>query len=221
MDLYEALYTTRAMRRVKPDPIPLDVQQRIMDAAVRAPSGGNQQGWRFLLVDDLATKEKLAPLYKDAVGKLWETFYAGQLAEAMARPNDPDSISFLKVQKSANWLGDHFAEVPLFLFPFTQFDPTGSSIYPAVWSAMLAARAEGIGSCITVILSFFYPNEVNEILGVPTDEGWAMQGCISMGYPTGTWGVATRRPAHEVTYRNVWSADVGFSTDEPLWPPKP
>ena len=63
MDLNEALYTTRAMRRVKPDPIPLDVQARILDAAVRAPSGGNMQGWKFLLVDDPAIKAQLGPLY--------------------------------------------------------------------------------------------------------------------------------------------------------------
>ena len=219
MDLHEALYTTRAMRRVKSDPIPLDVQARIMDAAVRAPSGGNQQNWRFLFVDDQAIKDQLAPLYRDAVGKLWDTFYSGQLAEAEANPNDPESISFIKVQKSANWLGEHFAEVPLFLFPFAQHDPTGSSIYPAVWSAMLAARAEGIGTCLTVLLSFFYPNEVNEILGVPTEDGWAMQGCVSMGYPTGTWGIAPRRPAHLVTHRNGWGNPAGFEANEPLWSP--
>jgi len=62
MDVREALYTTRAMRRVKPDPIPADVQARILDAAIRAPSGGNAQSWRFLLVDDPAVKARLAPL---------------------------------------------------------------------------------------------------------------------------------------------------------------
>jgi nitroreductase len=62
MDIREALYTTRAMRRVKPDPIPMDVQARIMDAAVRAPSGGNTQNWRFLLVDDPEVKSKLGPI---------------------------------------------------------------------------------------------------------------------------------------------------------------
>ena len=61
MDLHEALYTTRAMRRVLPDPIPADVQARILDAAIRAPSGGNQQNWRFLLVDDQAVKAGSAP----------------------------------------------------------------------------------------------------------------------------------------------------------------
>ena len=64
MDVYEALYTTRAMRRVKPDPIPHDVQARILDAAVRAPTGGNAQEWRFLLVDDPGVKARLGPLYR-------------------------------------------------------------------------------------------------------------------------------------------------------------
>ena len=67
MDVFEALYTTRAMRRVKPDPVPLEVQAQILDAAVRAPSGGNGQGWRFLLVDDPEVIKKIAPLYQDCV----------------------------------------------------------------------------------------------------------------------------------------------------------
>jgi nitroreductase len=219
MELHEALYTTRAMRRVKPDPIPLDVQARILDAAVRAPSGGNQQNWRFLLLDDPARKAALAPLYQHAVGQLWETIYQPQLQAAAADPDAPESQQFVRVQRSAQWLGDHFAEVPLFLFPFSQHDPTGGSIYPAVWSAMLAARAEGIGSCLTALLQFFHPAETLEILGVPTDQGWILSGCVSFGYPTGRWGVAQRRPVDEVAYRNTWGSDIGFAVPEPLWPP--
>src|SRR6478736_2543394 len=64
MDIYEALYTTRAMRRIKPDPIPTDVQQRILDAAVRAPTGGNTQNWRFLVVDDPGVRASLGPVYR-------------------------------------------------------------------------------------------------------------------------------------------------------------
>ena len=69
MDLYEALYTTRAMRRLKPDPIPYDVQTRILDAAIRAPTPGNSQAWRFLLVDDPVIKQELARLYQES--QLW------------------------------------------------------------------------------------------------------------------------------------------------------
>ena len=165
MDLREALYTTRAMRRVRPDPVPADAQARILDAAIRAPSGGNQQNWRFLLVDDPTVKAALGPLYRDSIEQLWSTIYAPLLAAAAEHPDAPETVDFLKVQRSAQWLADHFEEVPLFLFPFCQHDPTGGSIYPAVWSAMLAARAEGIGSCLTVVLGVFH--------GAETLRSWA------------------------------------------------
>jgi nitroreductase len=217
MELQEALYTTRAMRRVKPDPIPFDVQARILDAAIRAPSGGNQQNWRFLLLDDPAKKAALAPLYQHAMGQLWESVYKSQLDAAAADPDSPTSVQFLKVQRSAQWLADHFEEVPLFLFPFSQYDPSGGSIYPAVWSAMLAARAEGVGSCLTALLQFFHPAETFEILGVPSDQGWILTGCVSFGYPTGRWGVAPRQPVDDVAYRNAWGGELGFTVAEPLW----
>ncbi|MGA2835347.1 MAG: nitroreductase family protein [Acidimicrobiales bacterium] len=219
MDIFEALYTTRAMRRVRPDPVPMDVQASILDAAIRAPSGGNTQNWKFLLVDDKEVIGRIAPLYQDAIAQLWTTVYADRLAAANADPDDPESIQMLKVQRSAQWLADHFAEVPLFLFAFVQGDPTGGSIYPAVWSAQLAARAHGVGSSLTAVLGFWYPSETFEILGVPTDEQWIMACCVSFGYPTGRWGVAGRRPVHEVAYRNRWGTPIGFTADGPLWSP--
>ena len=73
MDIHEALYTTRAMRRVKKDPIPDAVQQRILDAAVRAPTGGNAQGWRFLLVDSPEVKSQLGPLYRDGLNTVFDS----------------------------------------------------------------------------------------------------------------------------------------------------
>jgi len=218
MDLREALYTTRAMRRVKPDPIPLDVQERILDAAIRAPSGGNAQGWRFLLVDDPGIKAQLGPLYRDALGQLWTGFYKDRLAAAAASPDTPESVSLFKTQRSAQHLADHFEDVPLFLFGFIQFDPSGGSIIPSVWSAMLAARGEGVGSALTSVLGVFYGKETLEILGVPPGEGWINACLVSFGYPTGTWGVAPRLPAHEVSFRNQWGAPIGFETPAPLWP---
>ena len=219
MDIREALYTTRAMRRVSPDPVPHEVQARILDAAVRAPSGGNTQGWRFLLVDDPDAKAQLGPLYRDSIEQLWTSVYADRIAAAEADPDDPESVQFVKVRRSAQHLADHFEEVPLYLFAFVQHDPTGGSIYPAVWSAMLAARAEGVGSSLTSVLGFFHPRETLDILGVPSDEGWIMACCVSFGYPTGRWGVAARRPVHEVSFRNRWGAPVGFEVPDPLWSP--
>lgn len=219
MDIEEALYTTRAMRRVRPDPIPMDIQARILDAAVRAPSGGNAQNWKFLLVDDKDVIGRIAPLYRDAIDQLWKTIYAGRIAAAEAEPDLEESRQMKRVQSSAQWLADHFEEVPLFLFAFIEADPSGGSIYPAVWSAQLAARAHGIGSSLTAVLSLWYPTEVCEILGVPTDQNWIMACCVSFGYPTGRWGVAERRPVQDVSFRNRWGTPVGFSVDEPLWKP--
>jgi nitroreductase len=218
MDAREALYTTRAMRRVKPDPIPLDVQERILDAAIRAPSGGNTQGWRFLLVDDPAVIARLGPLYRDSIAQLWTGFYKSRIDAALADPDAPDNASMLKTQRSAQHLADHFEEVPLYLFGFIQFDPSGGSIFPAVWSAMLAARAEGVGTALTSVIGVFHGAETLEILGVPPDEGWINACLVSFGYPTGRWGVAPRVPAHEVSYRNRWGTGVGFETPVPLWP---
>jgi nitroreductase len=219
MDIYEALYTTRAMRRVKADPIPESVQARILDAAVRAPSGGNGQNWRFLLLDDPEKKNLLAPLYRGALDQLNKTVYAERMANAAATPDDPESRQMLKVAKSSQWLADNFEQVPLFLFAFVQRDRTGGSIFPAVWNAQLAARAQGVGSALTSILGLFHDARVREILGVPADENWIQSCCVSFGYPTGRWGVAPRRPAHEVAYRNAWGEPLGFTIDEPLWQP--
>src|SRR5262245_29318038 len=197
MDVYEALYTTRAMRRVRPDPIPLEVQRRILDAAIRAPSGGNSQGWRFLLVDDPAVRARLGPVYRACLSKVWETVYKARADAARQSPESAESKSFLAMQSSANWLAEHFERYPLLLFAFSLFDTTGGSIFPAVWNAMLAARAEGVGSALTSVF-LFQSGEVFEALGVPKDEGWHFSACVTLGYPTGRWGVAPRAPVHTV-----------------------
>ena len=217
MDVFEALYTTRAMRRVRPDPVPSDVQASILDAAIRAPTGGNAQNWRFLLVDDAEVIARLAPLYKAGIDSLWVTLYADRVAWAAEDPDDPERQAFLRVQRSAQWAADNFTSYPLLLFGFAQHDPTGGSIYPALWSAQLAARAHGVGSTLTAVL-LFADGEVKEILGVPADEGWNQAGCVLMGYPTGRWGVAERQPVQQVSYRNRWGEPLGVEVTDPLWP---
>src|SRR5689334_12843699 len=155
MEIYEALYTTRTMRRLKPDPIPYDVQARILDAAIRAPNVG--QEWRFLLVDDAEIKSRLAPLYRQAFERLF-TQYGVSLGELLKS----DTLEG-RAARSGIHLAQHFGEVPLVLMGFSR-SRTGGSIDQALWSAMLAARAEGIGSTWTGVLQSFFANEVYDIL---------------------------------------------------------
>lgn len=209
MDIYEALYTTRAMRRLKPDPIPYHVQARILDAAIRAPN--IEQGWRFLLVDDPEIKSRLARLYRQA----FERMVGGRLDEVLGDLLKADT-PMGRTARSGVHLARHFGQVPLLLIGFGR-TREGSGIYPAMWSAMLAARAEGIGSTLTGMLQTFFADEVFDILGVPKDAGWYLHGVITMGYPTGRWGVGARKPVHEVAARNSWQGDLGFAVPEPLW----
>lgn len=211
MELHEALYTTRAMRRMKPDPIPLDAQARILDAAIRAPHIG--EGWRFLLIDDRELLTKLAPLYERAWERLFEQF-GTTAADMVQAPGDAG-----RAARSGDHLARHFAEVPLLLLGFSR-DGEGSGVLPAVWSAMLAARAERIGSTLTGVLQTFFADEVFELVGAPTGEGWHLHGVVPLGYPLGRWGVAPRRPVDEVAGRNAWHGELGFTVPEPLWPPR-
>lgn len=210
MDIYEALYTTRAMRRMKPDPIPLDVQARILDAAIRAPNIGEE--WRFILVDDDDVKAQLAPLYLKAFEQLFTRM--GASLDDMLKSDSP----YGRAARSGYHLASHFREVPLLLIGFGR-TREGSGIYPALWSAMLAARAEGVGSTLTGVLQTFYADEVFDILGAPKEAGWYLHGVVPMGYPTGRWRVAPRKPVQEVAARNGWQGDLLFTVDEPLWPP--
>jgi nitroreductase len=217
VDIREALYTTRAMRRVLPDPIPEETQMRILDAAIRAPSGGNTQSWHFLVVDSLDVKKRLGPLYRDGVASLWETTYAERIEEATRSPESQAGGEFLRMKSSIQHLADHFEEVPLFLFAFGS-DTSGRSILPAVWSAQLAARAEGIGSSLSSILNHFCLDETLRILGVPEGSAWHLAACVAFGFPSGRWGVAKRRPVQEVASRNRMGNPIGFRVDAPLWP---
>lgn len=213
MDAREVLYTTRAMRRVKPDPIPDDVVARILDAAIRAPSGGNAQSWKFVVVDDRDQIAKLAPVYKDAMDQLWKVVYAQQIEAALADPDDPEHAQWLRIFRSASWLSDNFAQVPLLLFGFGD----AGSVYPALWSAQLAARAEGVGSALTSVLGFFNRDDALAVLGTTAEESGQLLGCITFGYPLGRWGVAARNPISEVMFRNRWGNPLGIDVPAPLW----
>lgn len=213
MDLNEALYTTRAMRRVSSEPVPDAVVAKMLDAAVRSPSGGNSQNWRWLTVTDRGAIGELAVLYAEAWGELQASFYKGKREAAEASGDD----ATIRVLKSAQWLADNFDRVPLVVLPYHRNDPSGASIYPAVWSLMLSARSQGVGTTLTTVLGIFKPQEVADLLGVPLDKGWINAAAVTCGYPLGTWGIAARAPAHEVVFSERWGTPPTWRADEPLF----
>jgi nitroreductase len=202
-DLFEAIYTTRAMRRLKPDPVPRDVIMRVIEAATLGPSGGNRQPWIFLVVTASATRQFVAERYKRA----WDTYYLTPQKRAVieSRPDSPEGKSL----KSADYLANHLAEAPVLVFPcvkrytddWRKGEPMHGSIYPAVQNLCLAARGYGLGTSITG-LHHLFADEVDGMLGVPPT--YANEILVPMGYPKGRWGRPARKAAADVTFFERW-----------------
>jgi nitroreductase len=202
MDFFDVVTTQRAMRRLEPRPIPEAVLRQIMDAAICAPSGGNRQGWSFVVVRDPAKRARLGELYREAWGELMKVpYYAGAAKEP---PESPAG----RMLASARHLSEHLGEAPVLVLACIALDPgvkpsltTGASIYPAVQNLMLAARAHGIGSCITTIHRF-RDAQVKELIRIPADVETAA--LIPLGYPLGRFGRPPRRPLREVAFADRW-----------------
>ena len=218
MDVFEALYTTRAMRRVSEDPIPDDVLKQMIDASIRAPSGSNRQGWKFIVVTDPEIKNQLGDLYREAWNFYVKEFYGGTSDLGASNVLDDEKAEqVIRITKSATWLSENFHKVPAMFVVLSRNDPTGSSIFPAIWSLMLAGRAHGVGTCLTTVLGMFKPQQAFKILNIPSDKGWKIDAVVTAGYPLGKWGVAKRNPVDEVTYLNTWGNETNWNLKEPLW----
>ena len=157
------------MRRLKPDPIPDAVLRQIMDAAICAPSGGNRQGWSFLVIRDAAKRARLGELYHEAWSELMKTPYypsrvggiARQPGRQDGRLGEPPLRAPRRGAGPRPGLHRHRSGVRPTI-------TTGASIYPAVQNLMLAARALGVGSRITTIHKYRDP-QVKELLGIPAE----------------------------------------------------
>ena len=219
MDVFEALYTTRAMRRVKEDPVPDNIIKSMIDSAIRAPSGSNRQNWKFLVVTDKNIREKLSNIYRET----WDYYINSFLNSAkdpgasnLKKQDNKDIETIRRISNSASWLAENYHKVPLLVLALSRNDPTGSSIYPAIWNLMLAARGHGIGTCLTTVMSF-ETEKVFEVLNIPNDKGWTLNATITAGYPLGKWGVAERKPVDDVTYLNTWGNKTNWNLEQPLW----
>jgi nitroreductase len=197
MDFFDVVNTQRAMRRLHTDDISDEELWTILDAAIKAPSGGNQQPWNFVVVRDRAKKEKIGEWYLEAWNKMYGPARETMLAnEAMKRTFN-----------SADYLANHIADVPVLVLAtirrgMQSIGPTlGASIYPAVQNLMLAARAIGLGTTLTT-LHKLHEDDVKQLLGIPEDvETMAL---IPIGRPKGKFGQPARLPAEKVVYWESW-----------------
>jgi len=200
MDFFDVANTQRAMRRLHSDQIPDEDIWKILDAATKAPNGGNRQPWNFVVVRDAQAKTKIAAWYLEA----WNKAYGGAAKDAMlADPN------MAKTYRSADYLANHMAEVPVLVLATIKKEmfaigPTlGASIYPAVQNLMLAARALGLGTALTT-LHKMHEDDVKQLLGIPDDvETMAL---IPVGRPKGQFGPVRRMPVEKVVYWDAWGA---------------
>ncbi|MFQ5899729.1 MAG: nitroreductase family protein [Candidatus Methylomirabilia bacterium] len=201
MDLFEALHTQRTIRRLKPDPIPDSVIRQLLEAAICAPSGGNRQGWTFIVIRDPEVRGHLAELYREGFRELLKIPY---YRDAAALP--PDSPAG-KMLASARYLAEHLHEAPVLILACLNAEGAapgltmGSSIYPAVQNLLLAARGLGIGSTLTTIHRF-RDSQVKELLGIPP--GVETAALIPLGYPLGKFGRPPRKPVQQVTFFDRW-----------------
>lgn len=204
--LMEGLSTTRSIRRFLPDPIPDELLRTVLEAATWAPSGSNTQNWRLLVIRDAEQRRQIGEIYR----KGFFTFYPRERLEAETDP------SRQRMMAGAVYLADTLGTEPPVLVMFCQNRPRGeslnspsgrnpwtrgSSIYLAVQNLLLAARASGLGGCLTTV-HLIYEAEAKAVLGIPDDvDTFAL---VPLGYPRDRFGPLRRKPPEEVTFLDTW-----------------
>jgi nitroreductase len=220
--LFEVMSTMRAMRRLKPDPVPDELLERLIEAASWAPSGSNEQGYEFVVVTDRDVIARLARLWSRSVDA-----YLASVGNVTPAAQDP------KVRAAVEYQRDHFPETPAVIVAcYRSRRPDAatarkllagiggadaarlvarsgriatlgeaSSVYPGVQNLLLAARALGLGAVITV-WHLLLEHEWKRELGIPKDvHTFAV---IPVGWPKGNFGPVSRRPATEVIHHDRW-----------------
>jgi nitroreductase len=191
VDLVEAMETQRAIRRLLPDPVDDGVLLRCLRLAAKAPTGGNSQGFEFILVRDRAVKAALGRQYRIS----WAVYGGlGRLLRGRDRKTR-------KIIDAVQWQVDHWEDVPVLVvaclrglslpLPSIVRSSRYGSIYPAVQNFLLACRAEGLGAALTT-LPLWSRMAAHRILGLP----WNVEpvAVIPVGWPRGRYGPTSRRP---------------------------
>ena len=197
MPLEKAIETQRSIRRLKPDPVEDELVIRLIELALKAPTGSNAQNWEFVVVRDRAVKERLGRLNRAA----WR-IYGG-----LGRRVNRDRPAMVRILDAVEWQAQHFAETPVVVvaclrgvrlpFPPIAASSYYGSIYPSVQNLLLAARAAGLGAGV-ITLPLWSTVLARRVLGLP----WNVTPCavVPLGWPRGRYGPTTRRPAGDVIH---------------------
>jgi nitroreductase len=195
MPLEEAITTQRAVRRLKPDPVPDDLVLRLIELALKAPTGSNAQSWEWIVVRDPVVKAKLARQNRRAF----------RIYGAIGRRATASDPKMSRLLDAVQWQADHFEDVPVVVvaclrgarvgFPNIAATSYYGSIFPSVQNLLLAARAAGLGAAL-ITLPLWSTFAARRILGLP----WSVTPCavIPLGWPVGRYGPTTRRPVGDV-----------------------
>jgi nitroreductase len=197
MPLEEAMRTQRSIRRLKPDPVDDALVLRLIELATKAPTGGNAQGWEFLVVKDPQVKARLGRLNAKAFGVY------GRVGRIVKRKEPATQ----RILDAVEWQAEHFSEIPVVVvaclrglrlpLPPMAASSYYGSIYPSVQNLLLAARAAGLGGGL-ITLPLWSTWLARRALGLP----WNVTPCavVPLGWPRGRYGPTTRRPVGEVVH---------------------
>lgn len=210
-DFYSLLSTTRSIRRIENTPIDPQTLDRVCQAALWAPSGGNRQPWRIILVSEKNLKQRISSLYADEWSK-YVDYNLAKLGDQPAEVLDKARQQF----GTGTALAENLADVPV--VAFFVHDPAalyvtdsgfgrhpvvgGASLYPAVQNFLLAARAEGLGGVLTTLICS-RESELRDLLKFP--DGWGVHAMIPLGHPKGKHGPLRRAPLADMVHHNTWS----------------
>jgi nitroreductase len=201
-DLFETMQTMRAMRRLKPDPVPDELIRKILEAGICAPNGGNTQRWRFLVIKDSKIKQRVQVHYKRAFDEVIGPRYRNSTP-----PPGVTKEQYMRQHAAVEYLTEHFHEAPVWIVACLDEGtaiPTrgsGASIFPAVQNMLLAARALGLGATLTT-RHLLYEKESETALGLPP--GVHSYAILPIGYPMGHFGPVGRAPLADIVYQDRW-----------------
>ena len=201
-DLFEIMESCRAMRRLKPDPVPDELIAKILRAGIYAPNGGNSQKWRFMVVKDPKIKKAVQVIYKKAYDEV-----IGPRYSSSEPPPGSDKEKYRRQHAAVEYLTEHYHEAPVWIVACldegsaTPTRASGASIYPAVQNMLLAARALGLGATLTTRHLLFEKDSEAALQLPPGVRSYAI---VPIGYPMGRFGPVGRGPLSEIVYQDRW-----------------